>query len=93
VLNTRFASLGYRGQVYDQVISVTKRYGRQRSGADVCGANYYPGRGEEGCMEYTALINIRPAQGNRGMLIADADVCTRVRDLVFELIGPGEALG
>ena len=29
------------------------------------GANYYPGRGREGCIEFTALINISPARGNR----------------------------
>jgi hypothetical protein len=34
---------------------------------DLWGANYYPGRGAEGCIEYTALINIRPSQDNRGM--------------------------
>ena len=32
---------------------------------DLWGANYYPGEGPEDCIEYTALINIRPAQGNR----------------------------
>src|SRR3954469_4934152 len=60
--------------------------------ADLWGANYYPGRGPEECVEYTSLINIRPAQGNRGMLIADALVRERVRDLTFALIGQGEPL-
>jgi hypothetical protein len=59
---------------------------------DLWGANYYPGRGPEECVEYTSLINIRPAQGNRGMLIADALVRERVRDLTFALIGQGEPL-
>ncbi len=27
--------------------------------ADLWGANYYPGRGREGCIEFTSLINIR----------------------------------
>jgi len=56
------------------------------------GANYYPGRGVDGCIEYTSLINIRPAQGNRSMVIADAAVRSRVRDITFELIGRGEPL-
>jgi Protein of unknown function (DUF5674) len=56
------------------------------------GANYYPGRGEEGCIEYTSLINIRPAQDNRSMVIADAAVRARVRDITFALIGRGEPL-
>ena len=38
---------------------------------DLWGANYYPGRGREECIEYTSLINIRPARDNRGMEIED----------------------
>ena len=59
---------------------------------DLWGANYYPGRGEDGCIEYTSLINIRPAQDNRGMLIEDEGVRARVREITFALIGKGEPL-
>ncbi|MFY9821946.1 MAG: DUF5674 family protein [Thermoanaerobaculia bacterium] len=60
--------------------------------ADLWGANYYPGRGPEECIEYTSLINIRPAQGNRGMLLADPGLRARVREITFALIGDGEPL-
>jgi len=59
---------------------------------DLWGANYYPGRGREECIEYTSLINIRPAQGNRSMLIADPAIRQRVREITFDLIGEGEFL-
>lgn len=59
---------------------------------DLWGANYYPGRGEEGCIEYTSLINIRPAQGQRGMELADPALRARLRELTFTLIGRGEPL-
>ncbi len=59
---------------------------------DLWGANYYPGRGRDGCIEYTSLINIRPSQGNRSMLIADPTVRDQVRDLTFALLGEGEPL-
>lgn len=59
---------------------------------DLWGANYYPGLGPDDCIEYTSLINIRPAQGNRSMLISDALLRQRVRDITFELIGEGEPL-
>jgi hypothetical protein len=59
---------------------------------DLWGANYYPGRGEEGCIEYTSLINIRPARGNRSMLIEDEGLRRRVCELTFALIGRGEPL-
>jgi hypothetical protein len=60
--------------------------------ADLWGANYYPGRGSEGCVEFTALINIRPAQGNPGMEIQDPEVRRLVRDVVLRVLGRGEPL-
>jgi Protein of unknown function (DUF5674) len=59
---------------------------------DLWGANYYPGLGRERCIEYTALINIRPSQGNRSMEIQDTSTREQVREITFELIGAGEAL-
>ena len=59
---------------------------------DLWGANYYPGRGPERCIEYTALINIRPSQGNRSMEIQDPTTRKLVREITFELIGTGESL-
>lgn len=59
---------------------------------DVWGGNYYPGRGEEGCLEYTSLINIRPSQGNPSMEIESEETRGKVRSMVFELVGKGEAL-
>ena len=56
------------------------------------GGNYYPGRGEGACFEYTSLINIRPAQGNRSMVIEDERIRTRVREIASALIGRGEPL-
>ncbi len=57
---------------------------------DIWGANYYPGDGPESCIEYTALINIRPAQGNRSMEVADESARRAIREITFELIGQGE---
>ena len=59
----------------------------------VWGANYYPGRGPEGCIEFTSLINIRPSAGNPSMVIQDAGVQARVREITFRLLGRGEPLG
>ena len=60
--------------------------------ADLWGANYYPGRGREDCIEYTSLINIRPAAGNRGMELVDPALRERLRAITFALLGEGEAL-
>lgn len=59
---------------------------------DLWGANYYPGRGREGCIEYTSLINIRPAAGNRGMEVQDEALRGRVREITWALVGEGEPL-
>ena len=59
---------------------------------DLWGANYYPGRGRDECIEFTALINIRPARGNTGMEIQDSALREKVRSLTFALIGEGEEL-
>jgi hypothetical protein len=59
---------------------------------DLWGANYYPGRGRDECIEYTSLINIQPAQDNRSMEIQDPAIRERVRDLTWALVGEGEPL-
>lgn len=56
------------------------------------GANYYPGRGRDECVEFTALINIRPTRGNGGMEIADPAVRERVRAIAYRLLGEGESI-
>lgn len=60
--------------------------------ADLWGANYYPGRGREGCIEFTSLINIRPARGNRSMEVEDPAIRERIRALTLALVGAGEPL-
>ena len=59
---------------------------------DLWGANYYPGRGRDGCIEFTSLINISPARGNRSMEIGDPAIRDKIRMLTFHLIGEGTDL-
>ncbi len=59
---------------------------------DLWGANDSPGLGEDACIEYTSLINIRPSQGNRSMVVENEPVRNRVRELILRLIGNGEPL-
>jgi len=62
------------------------------SHADLWGANYYPARNPDECIEYTALINIRPSQGNPSMEIQNAETRRIVREIAHALIGCGEEL-
>ena len=59
---------------------------------DLWGANYFPGAGPERCLELTALINIRPAQGNRGMVVRDEALAEKIRAIVHLLVGRGDPL-
>ncbi len=56
---------------------------------DLWGANYLLGRGSEDCIEYTSLINIRPARGNPGMEVQDPEIRERIRKLTASLLGGG----
>jgi hypothetical protein len=87
-LERRLAAVG--GELHADAEQLLLQSGSRQ--ADLWGANYYPGRGPEDCIEYTSLINIRPAQGNRSMLIADPRVRDRVREITLALIGAGEPL-
>jgi hypothetical protein len=60
--------------------------------ANVWGANYYPGRGRDACIEFTSLINISPGRGNPGMEVMDPAIRERIRVLTFALVGEGEPL-
>lgn len=60
--------------------------------ASLWGANYIPGAGPEHCLELTALINIRPGQGNRSMVVQDPEIAAKMRTIVGDLIGRGEPL-
>jgi len=87
-LERRVAAVG--GELHADAEQLLLESGSRQS--DIWGANYYPGKGPDACIEYTALINIRPAQGNRGMLIQDPGIREQLREITFALIGEGEPL-
>jgi hypothetical protein len=60
--------------------------------ADLWGANYYPGLGPDHCLQFTALINIRPTQDNRAMEVQDPAIREEMGLIVRDLVGQGEAL-
>lgn len=90
VVDVRRGVLALGGELHADAEQVLLEDGSQQP--DLWGANYYPGAGPDGCIEYTALINIRPSQGNRSMEITSSDVRDEVRRLTLELIGSGEKL-
>ena len=85
-LRRRLVALG--GELHADAEALLLEQGSRQE--DLWGANYYPGRGEEGCIEFTSLINIRPSDGNRGMLIEEGGIRDAVRSIVHQLVGRGE---
>ena len=90
VVDVERGVIGLGGEMHADAEQVLLEDGSRQ--ADLWGANYYPGRGPEGCIEYTSLINIRPAAGNRSMEIQDPVVRERLQALTFALVGEGEPL-
>jgi hypothetical protein len=78
------------GELHADAEAILLEQGSRQS--DLWGANYLPGRGEGGCIEYTSLINIRPAQDNRSMEVQDRRLRDRIRELTFGMLGRGEPL-
>ena len=90
VVDVRRGIAAVGGELHADAEAVLLEAGSEQQ--DLWGANYYPGRGEEGCIEYTSLINIRPAQGNRSMEVEEAAVRDRIREHTYTLVGRGEPL-
>jgi hypothetical protein len=90
VVDVRRRMVAVGGELHADAEAMLLESGSQQ--ADLWGANYYPGMGPGQCVEFTALINIRPAQGNRSMVIQDEGVRRAVRDIVHALVGLGEPL-
>lgn len=50
------------------------------------GANIFPLRPAEEQLEYTSLINIRPAMGNRSMMVKDPVIREKIKRIVNQLL-------
>ncbi len=87
-LDRRIVALG--GQLHSDAEAVLIDEGSRQDA--LWGGNYLPGLGPTECIQYTSLINIRPARGNRTMSVEDASIRERIRDLIFALVGEGEPI-
>jgi len=54
--------------------------------ADLWGFNIYPAKNSDDRIEFTSLINIRPAQGNRSIEIQDLSLRKQIRVLIDKLV-------
>ena len=52
--------------------------------ASLWGINIYPEMEDEDFIEFDSLINIRPAQGNRGRGVYDPVIQQKIKEVVFK---------
>ena len=90
VVDVRQGLLALGGEMHVDAETVLLEAGSAQD--DLWGANYWPGRGPEDCIEYTSLINISPRRGNRALEIQDPEVRTRVAEITYAILGSGEPL-
>jgi hypothetical protein len=84
VVDVRREILAIGGELHADAEQVLLENGSLQ--ADLWGANYYPAELGDDRIEYTSLINIRPAAGNRSMEIELAEVRERVREITRRLL-------
>ena len=90
VIDVRRRLVAVGGELHADAEAVLLERGSKQ--ADLWGANYYPGLGPHDSLQFTALINIRPAQNNRAMEVQDPAIREEMRAIVHELVGRGEPL-
>lgn len=87
VIDARRRLVAIGGELHADAEALLLEQGSHQT--DLWGANYYPGLGPERCVEFTALINIRPSQGNRSMQVEDVTVRDTIRSIIHDLVGTG----
>ena len=82
VVDIRRRVLSGGGEMYSDCETVLLEDGSEQD--DLWGANWYPA---EQRIEYESLINIRPRQGNRNILIQDEAIRRQVESTTREILG------
>ncbi|MBI4587142.1 MAG: hypothetical protein HY717_24280 [Planctomycetes bacterium] len=84
VVDVKRGILALGGELHADGEEPLLRDGSKQS--DLWGANVYIFREEADRLEYTALINIRPGQGNRSMVVQDQQVRSRMKQIVDRVL-------
>ena len=82
VVDIRLRILSGGGEMHSDCETVLLENGSEQD--DLWGANWYPA---EQRIEFESLINIRPRQGNRNILIQDEAIRQQVESITREILG------
>lgn len=82
VVDIRRQILAGGGEMHADCEAMLLEHGSEQE--DLWGANWYPA---EQRLEFEALINIRPRQGNRSIVIQSQEIRNQVAAVVRDLLG------
>jgi len=82
VVDIRRRILSGGGEMHSDCETILLDNGSEQD--DLWGANWYPA---EKRIEFESLINIRPRQGNRNILIQDEAIRRQVESITREILG------
>ena len=82
VVDIRQGILAGGGEMHSDCESLLLDNGSKQ--VDLWGANWFPASQE---IEFESLINIRPRDGNRSMIIQDRELCQKVETITRQLLG------
>ena len=84
-VDIRLGILAGGGAMHSDCESALLQTGSQQE--NVWGADWIPGTGD---VRFESLINIRPRQGNRSMIIQEPEVRKRIESIVGRILGSGK---
>lgn len=82
VVDIRRSTLAGGGEMHADCEALLLERGSEQD--DLWGANWYPAEQQ---IEFESLINIRPRQGNRSIIIQSDDIRSKVAAITRELLG------
>ena len=85
VVDVRKGVMALGGSMHADAETVLLRYGSSQS--DLWGGNFFPKNPAESQIELHSLINIRPGDKNRSLIVQDEALARRIRDIASHLLG------
>ncbi|MFA5167693.1 MAG: DUF5674 family protein [Candidatus Omnitrophota bacterium] len=85
VIDVRRGMMALGGSMHSDAEAVLLRQGSNQS--NLWGGNFFPNNPPESQIELHSLINIRPADKNRSLVVQDEGLALKIKDIAARLLG------
>lgn len=85
VADVRLGVMALGGSMHADAEAALLRQGSSQS--DLWGGNFFPNNPSESQIELHSLINIRPADKNRSLVVEDPVLAKKIKDIAIRLLG------